>query len=236
MQPIYILAAMTILHIDTSTSICSAAITQNGMLFAHRSDASGQNHARMLPIFVEELLAELYAQDLRLDAVALSQGPGSYTGLRIGTATAKGLCYGLNIPLIAIDTLRVLVDGVKEEIVPEAWFCPMIDARRMEVYCAFFDAAGDRLTDVEAKIIDEHSFEEVLAERPVYFLGDGAAKCKDVIKHPNAHFIDGIVPLAANMGKAAEQAFAAKQFVDVAYFDPFYLKEYQAIVSKNKIF
>ncbi len=226
---------MNILNIETSTTVCSAAITRDGEPVVVRANKDGQNHARMLPLFVEELLAEAKQQGLTIEAVALSQGPGSYTGLRIGTATAKGICYGLGVPLIPIDTLRVLCAGcgVRDA---ESIYIPMIDARRMEVYCAQYDKAGNRLTAIEAKVIDAHSFAEILDAHEVYFFGDGAMKCSTVITHKNAHFIEGIVPLAAHMGHLAEEAYKAQRFADVAYFDPFYLKEYQAVVSKNKIF
>ncbi len=228
---------MVILSIDTSTTVCSAAILRDGEAVAVRVNADGQNHARMLPVFVQELLAEAKQLGLTLDAVALSQGPGSYTGLRIGTATAKGICYALNIPLLPIDTLQVLCAVAhSSRLTAHGYLCPMIDARRMEVYCALYDTAGNPLTEVEAKVIDEYAFEEILADNEVYFFGDGAAKCQAVITHPNAHFIEGIAPLANYMGKLAEEAYRDEQFADVAYFDPFYLKEYQAVVSKNKVF
>ncbi len=230
---------MVILHIETSTSVCSAALSRDGQVLSERVNSDGQNHARMLPLFVQALLADAHAQGLTIDAVSLSQGPGSYTGLRIGTATAKGICYGLNIPLIAIDTLQGMVEGwMKQEIRNKKQetrlYVPMIDARRMEVYCGVYDAAGNRIREVEAKIIDEHAFADLLAEHTVYFFGDGSAKCKDVIQHPHAHFIDGIVPQARYHVRLAEAAYAQQAFSDVAYFDPFYLKEYQAVVSKPK--
>ncbi len=230
---------MTILNIETSTSVCSVAITQDGAPILTRVHTDGQNHAKVLPVFIEELLGVCKEQGRQIDAVALSQGPGSYTGLRIGTATAKGICYGLHIPLLPIDTLQAMCMATKaqeKDLQDDCILLPMIDARRMEVYCAQYDAQGNRLTDVEAKVIDEHSFADILAVHDVYFFGDGAAKCQAVIAHPHAHFVDGITPLAGYMGEFAEEAYAAGRFADVAYFDPFYLKEYQAVVSKNKIF
>ncbi len=230
---------MTILNIETSTSVCSVAITHNGEPIVTRMNADGHNHAKLLPLFIEEILAECKAKGLQIDAVALSQGPGSYTGLRIGTATAKGLCYGLNVPLLPIDTLQVICAAAQaqnKQQMADAFMIPMIDARRMEVYCALYDAQGKRQTEVEAKIIDAHAFADILADHRIAFFGDGAAKCQGVITHPNALFIDNIVPLASCMGALAEAAYQAQQFADVAYFDPFYLKEYQAVVSKNKIF
>ncbi len=230
---------MIILNIETSTSVCSVAITQDGKPILSRVNADGQNHAKLLPLFIEEILNEGKTKGLKIDAVALSQGPGSYTGLRIGTATAKGICYGLNVPLLPIDTLQVMCAAAKDsgkQFTANSVLVPMIDARRMEVYCAQYDSEGNRLTEVEAKVIDEHSFADILPNQQIAFFGDGAAKCKSVITHPNALFIDNIVPLASYMGALAEKAYSEKQFADVAYFDPFYLKEYQAVVSKNKIF
>ncbi len=230
---------MTILNIETSTSVCSVAITHNGEPIITRMHADGHNHAKLLPLFIEEILEECKAKGLQIEAVALSQGPGSYTGLRIGTATAKGLCYGLNVPLLPIDTLQIICAAAQaqdSQLTVHTLLLPMIDARRMEVYCALYDAQGKRQTEIEAKIIDEHAFEDILADHPVAFFGDGAAKCQAVITHPHALFIDNVVPLASYMGALAEETYQAQQFADVAYFDPFYLKEYQAIVSKNKVF
>ncbi len=232
---------MIILNIETSTTVCSVAITQDGKRIAERMNADGQNHAKCLPVFIQELLDECKQKALHIDTVALSQGPGSYTGLRIGTATAKGLCYGLNVPLLPIDTLQIMCQAVKHQSSSSnaqlpMLLCPMIDARRMEVYCALYNIEGNRIREVEAKVIDETAFLDVLDEHEIYFFGDGSAKCKTVITHPHAHFIDDIIPLATYMGILAEQAYQAQQFADVAYFDPFYLKEYQATVSKNKIF
>ena len=221
-----------ILNIETSTNVCSAAVTEGSeVLWAKRSDNG--NHAHDLSLFIEELLGEVRALGKRLDAVGLSAGPGSYTGLRIGTATAKGLCYGLQIPLIAVETTEVLCVSLKHagrELHDEV-LCPMIDARRMEVYTALYDSEERRLTDVVAKVIDSGSFLEVLKERKVVFFGNGAEKCKSVIDHDNAVFLDGIVPLAEAMGVLAKEKFEKKEFVDLAYFAPFYLKEFQATVS-----
>lgn len=229
---------MTILCIETSTRVCSAAIAVDGVCVAHRIDYEGE-HAKMLGIFVDELLAELSAQGKQPDAVALSQGPGSYTGLRIGTSLAKGICYGRAIPLLPIDTLAVMVEGCKWQVAsgklqPAGYMLPMIDARRMEVYDALYDAQGQRQSEVEATVVNESSFADWLAAGPVYYFGDGAAKCQSVLTHKNAHFINGIVPDARYMAALAEQAYQEGKTADVAYFDPFYLKEFQAVVSKVK--
>lgn len=231
---------MTILNIETSTSCCSAAITIEGKVVAHRENLSGANHASELTVFIEQLLAEAKTNGWRLDAVALSEGPGSYTGLRIGASTAKGICYGLNIPLIPIDTLQILCAAVQAKLniqKEDALLCPMIDARRMEVYTALYQSNTLlRLGDIEAKIIDSDAFMEPLAERDIYFFGNGSAKCCEVITSKSAHFIEDIVPCACYMGHLAEQK-AKEQLLDVkqvAYYEPFYLKEFVAAPSHVK--
>ena len=232
---------MTILNIETSTSCCSAAITIEGKVVAHRENLSGANHASELPVFIEQLLAEAKANDWRLDAVALSEGPGSYTGLRIGASTAKGICYGLNIPLIPIDTLQILCAAVQAKLniqKENALLCPMIDARRMEVYTALYQSNTLlRLGGIEAKIIDSNAFMEPLAQQDIYFFGNGSAKCCEVITSKNAHFIEDIVPSASYMGILAEALAQKNQLLDVkqmAYYEPFYLKEFVAAPSHIK--
>jgi len=170
-----------------------------------------------------------------LDAVAVSCGPGSYTGLRIGVSMAKGICYGRNIPLIGIPTLEVLCVPILlyYDLPDDALICPMIDARRMEVYAAVYDRALNVKRVIGADIVDENSYLEFLNEHPVYFFGNGAAKCREKITHPNAHFIDDISPLAKLMSPLAEKAFAKSDFKDVAYFEPFYLKEFVASMPKK---
>ena len=197
---------MTILCIETSTNCCSAAITINGEAQAIRANLTGANHASELPLFVEELMNEARAKHWNIDAVALSQGPGSYTGLRIGASLAKGLCYGLNIPLIPVDTLQILcAAAVTEQVPQDALLCPMLDARRMEVYTSMYTRECVRTRGIEAKIIDEHAFETELKEQPIYFFGNGAGKCQEFIQSANAHFMDGILPQAQYMGVLAEQ-------------------------------
>lgn len=210
------------------------------MSVASRSNLEGANHASELPVFIEQLLSEAKRNDWQLDAVALSQGPGSYTGLRIGASIAKGICYGLNIPLIPVDTLQVLcacaIQSTDQEWKKNAVLCPMIDARRMEVYTAMYQLNDlQRKGEVEAKIIDEQSFADTLAQQPMYFFGNGADKCKQVLTSSNAYFINGIVPDAQHMGQLAEQL--AAQMLDikqVAYYEPFYLKEFVAAPSHIK--
>lgn len=225
---------MTILCIETSTTCCSAAICQDGLVLASRDNLSGANHASELPMFIEQLLAEAQANTWTLDAVAFSQGPGSYTGLRIGASLAKGLCYGLNIPLIPVDTLQILCAAAATQQLPQdTILCPMLDARRMEVYTSIYTHEGARTGDIEAKIINEDSFAEELKQNTICFFGNGADKCKQVIQSKNAHFIDNIVPQAQHMGMLAEQA-EQLDIKQLAYYEPFYLKEFVAAPSHVK--
>ena len=184
---------------------------------------------------MDEALSFIDNHAIPLDAVAVSCGPGSYTGLRIGVSMAKGICYGRNIPLIAIPTPEVMTVPVLlfQDLPEDALLCPMIDARRMEVYAAIYDRALKVKREISADIIDENSYSEFLAEHPVYFFGNGAAKCREKITHPNAHFIENIHPLAKWMFPLAERAMAEKDFKDVAYFEPFYLKEFVASTPKK---
>lgn len=229
---------MTILNIETSTTCCSAAITINGKPVASVEQLANANHASQLPVFIQQLLHEANANGWHLDAVALSQGPGSYTGLRIGASTAKGICYGLNIPLIPVDTLQVLCASVPSGMLPDnALLCPMLDARRMEVYTALYQQQGTQLStisEVQAMIIDADAFAQTLAQQPVYFFGNGAAKCQSVITHPNAHFVDNVVPQAQCMGLLAEMQPNSLDVKQMAYYEPFYLKEFVAAPSHIK--
>jgi len=224
-----------ILHIETSTNVCSVALSEDGACLFSKSNAEGMNHAALLSVFIAEALDVLKAAGKKPDAVAASSGPGSYTGLRIGVSTAKGLCYGYGIPLIAVSTLEVLTAQALQQVkdAENALFCPMIDARRMEVYAAFYNAQGEMKREISADIIDSDSYREILAAQPVYFFGNGAEKCKTTLTHPNVRFIDNLVPLAENMIAFAERAFAENNFVDVAYFEPFYLKEFQTTTPKK---
>jgi len=225
---------MIILHIETSTNICSIAVSDNGQCLFSKSDSEGMNHAALLSVFIAEAMEFMKSASKKLDAVAVSSGPGSYTGLRIGISTAKGLCYGLDIPLIAISTLEVLTANALQitEIAANSLFCPMIDARRMEVYAAIYNQEGIIQREISADIIDENSYSEILENHSVYFFGNGAEKCKATLTHPNARFIDGMYPLAENMIVLAEKAYTEKKFVDVAYFEPFYLKEFYTTAPK----
>ncbi len=224
-----------ILHIETSTEVCSVAVSQDGDVIFHQENFEGQQHATLLGRYVDEGLSFADSHAIPVDAVAVSCGPGSYTGLRIGVSMAKGICYAREIPLIGVPTLQALCVPVllSDKLPEDALLCPMIDARRMEVYTAVYDRALREQRAVGADIIDETSFAELLAQRPVYFFGNGAAKCKTKLTHPNAHFLDDIRPLARWMFPLAEKAVALEDYKDVAYFEPFYLKEFVATVSKK---
>lgn len=226
----------SILLIETSAKICSAALAVDGkVVFSKRND-EGMAHARLLPGFVDEVLKNLGGA--KIDAVAVSSGPGSYTGLRIGVATAKGLAFGYDAPLIAVPTLELLAYTVKSsvEVEKDALICPMIDARRMEVYSQLFDSEAKEAGETQAEIITEDSYKSLLqAGKKIYFAGDGAAKCSSVITSENAVFVDSIEPDAANMAEMAERRLRNGEFVDVAYFEPFYLKDFVATQSKHKV-
>ena len=236
---------MTILSIDTSTRVCSAAIAVDGKTIASRINREDGNHARQLPVFVDELLAELRSRKLSLDAVALSEGPGSYTGLRIGAGIAKGLCYGLNIPLVPIATTEVLCASLltQKALLQPCYLIPMIDARRMEVYTAFYRYNDDRLTlqsAIEARVISSAADIDFgqSPDEPVYFFGDGAAKCEALIPSKTAGFIDNIVPDAASMDSLALEHYKADSTrrtpTELAYYEPFYLKQFVAAQSHVK--
>lgn len=226
-----------ILHIETSTPVCSVAVSEDGHTIFTKEDYQGPSHAVVLGSFVDEALSLIDSHAIPLDAVAVSCGPGSYTGLRIGVSMAKGICYGREVPLIGLPTLEVLCVPVllQYELPEDALLCPMLDARRMEVYAAIYDRALQVKRETAADIIDENSYLEFLEHQPVYFFGNGAAKCKEKITHANAHFIDDIHPLAKMMFPLAEKEMANKRFKDVAYFEPFYLKEFVATQPKKQL-
>ena len=224
-----------ILHIETSTAVCSVAVSEDEQNIFVKEDLKGPSHAVSLGVFVDEALSFIDSHAIPLDAVAVSCGPGSYTGLRIGVSMAKGICYGRNVPLIGIPTLEVFSVPVLlyHELPEDALLCPMIDARRMEVYAAIYDRALNVKREISADIVDENSYLEYLEQHPVYFFGNGAAKCREKITHPNAHFIDDLHPLAKMMFPLAEKAVAINDYKDVAYFEPFYLKEFVASQPKK---
>ncbi len=223
-----------ILSIETSTDACSVAVSQDGACIYHDEDLSGPNHAERLGRFVDEAMSFTDNHAIPFDAVAVSSGPGSYTGLRIGVSMAKGICYGRDLRLVAIPTLELLCVPVLlgKELEDDALLCPMLDARRMEVYAAVYDRALRPVRGIQADIVDASTYREWLDGHPVYFFGNGAAKCMEAIGHPNARLIEGIRPLAKHMMPLAEKRIAMEQYEDVAYFTPFYLKDFVAKPSK----
>ncbi|MBQ0023210.1 MAG: tRNA (adenosine(37)-N6)-threonylcarbamoyltransferase complex dimerization subunit type 1 TsaB [Prevotellaceae bacterium] len=246
-----------ILHIETATDGCSVAVSEDGaVIFKTSPDMSEYNELsghegdgkkkgamkpkaqEVLGRMVDDALSFTDNHAIPFDAVAVSAGPGSYTGLRIGVSMAKGVCYGRDLKLIALPTLEVMcvpVLLVHDDLPEDALLCPMIDARRMEVYTALYTRALKPVADICAKVIDEASFSEELDKHPIYFFGNGADKCKEVIKHQNAHFLDNVELHAKNMSPLAERKFLRDEFEDVAYFEPNYLKEFQATVAKKLI-
>ena len=226
-----------ILHIETSTQVCSVAVSEDSHVIFQLEDHSGPNHAERLGSMVDEALSFSDNHAIPFDAVAVSCGPGSYTGLRIGVSMAKGICYGRNLKLIAVPTLELMCVPVllREMVEENALLCPMIDARRMEVYAGIYDRALKEVRPVGADVVDAETYKQWLDERPVYFFGNGAAKCMETINHPNAHLIEGIEPLAKWMQPLAERRLLNGQTEDVAYFEPFYLKDYVAKMPKKLI-
>lgn len=225
-----------ILHIEASTETGSVALSQDGHVFFERTNRDDRSHAKVLAPFVEEALQTADSQGAVINAVALSCGPGSYTSLRIASSTAKGVCYGRNIPLIAIPTTAIMCVPVlfRDDIPEEALLCPMIDARRTEVYATVYDRALGVVKATHAEVVTPDSFKEQLDRGPVYFFGNGAEKCKEIITHPNARFLDGHRnPLAKNMMPLAERAWFDEKFEDIAYFEPFYLKNFIATKPKE---
>lgn len=216
-----------ILSLETSTDVCSVALHDSNNLLAEAVLREPQAHASRLAPLIEQVAATSGVDFNKLNGIAVTSGPGSYTGLRIGTSTAKGLCYGLDIPLITVGTLELMafqVSGTNTS----ALLCPMIDARRMEVYCMVADPALKVLEEVSARVVDEATFAELLNANQVLFFGNGAAKCRSVIKHTNAIFLDDVVPLAKSLGEIAQKKFNANEFEDLIGFKPFYLKEFVA--------
>ena len=232
-----------ILSIETGTDICSVALANDGELMALRESDEGRDHAKKVAMFVDELLRETGVQPADLDAIAVGKGPGSYTGLRIGVSFAKGMCYALNIPLIAVGSLDALSEVAREDydagildIEDEEWskgyLCPMVDARRMEVYAQVFDASGVAQSEVVAEVVTENSFAEWRKMGKFVIFGNGAAKCTEVLTDA---VCVSVSPSARGIVRLAEEAFNAGRFEDLAYFEPFYLKEFLVIPSKKKL-
>jgi len=227
-----------ILNIETSTTVCSVNIAKNGIKIIGKETKEQNAHSKMLTVFIEEILkiAKLKIKDI--DAVAVSKGPGSYTGLRIGVSAAKGIAYGANKKLLSVSTLLNMTWGAKQLLKPkeDILFAPMIDARRMEVYTQLFDNELNPIDNINAKIINEQSFLNESENKKIFFFGDGAAKCKDTITHKNAVFIEDLHPSADYMIPFSEKAFIENKFENVAYFEPYYLKDFVATIPKKNIF
>ena len=225
----------TILHIETSTNVCSVAVSEDSQVIFQQDDHSGLGHAEKLGTMVDEALSFTDNHAIPFDAVSVSCGPGSYTGLRIGVSMAKGICYGRNLKLIAVPTLELLCVPVLLREIPEedALLCPMLDARRMEVYAGIYNRALKPIREIGADVVTEETYKEYLDAHPVYFFGNGAQKCMETINHPNAHLIEGIEPLAKWMQPLAERRLLNEQFEDVAYFVPYYLKDFVAKLPKK---
>jgi len=231
-----------ILNIETSTEVCSVSLAKNGETLFISETSEGLNHSQLLTVFIEDLFKTNGVAFSELDAVAVSKGPGSYTGLRIGVSVAKGLCYGLDIPLIGVGSIDVLGKHTALNSLDyyagdsgNLLYCPMVDARRMEVYTAMYNSAGESLLPVSAEIIDENSFAAFLEKSPVLFFGNGAEKCRTKITHPNAVFAGPQKTSARFMQKLSENKYHNREFENVAYFEPFYLKDFVATIPKNKV-
>lgn len=219
-----------ILQIETATTVCSVALSENGSLLACKEIQQRNVHAEVITLFIDEVLKASGKQYSELGAVAVSCGPGSYTGLRIGISVTKGLCYSLDIPFIAVETLESMTNGMNDENPSrDALFCPMIDARRMEVFTAVFNAEGNRVKPTSAEIIDQDSFSDLLKTNKIIFFGDGASKCSEVLgSNPNAQIVSDFQNSARHLTKKATEKFINKDFEDTAYFEPYYLKDFIA--------
>jgi tRNA threonylcarbamoyladenosine biosynthesis protein TsaB len=228
-----------ILNIETSTDVCSVALTSEGQVLDHRENYEGQTHATLLSQYVKEMLDYARSREMKIDAIAVSIGPGSYTGLRIGLSEAKGLAFGLQVPLIGVNTLQLMTVGtmfnhfIEED---DVLYVPMIDARRMEVYTAAYNAALEPVLAPQAMILDENSFSDLLAQgHTLVVMGNGSDKARQVLTHERVRFIEGVKPVAVEMLALAEKAWREQQFLDVAYSTPLYLKEFQATRPKNPV-
>ena len=221
-----------ILNIETSTTNCSVALSKNGTVVGLKEDNSLEySHAERLHVYIDEVLKTAKVSKDQLEAIAISKGPGSYTGLRIGVSAAKGLCYALSLPLISVPTLEALAHQVEN---PKGTIVAMLDARRLEVYSAIYDASYNETRQTEAEVITLDSYKELLDLSPVYFIGNGVAKTQQLVSHPNAIFIENKLPSAAQMCTLTHAKFNDNDFEDVAYFEPYYLKDFIAIPSKKQ--
>jgi tRNA threonylcarbamoyladenosine biosynthesis protein TsaB len=225
----------TIIQIETATQVCSAAISVNGRTIALKEQKASNIHASSLSGFIRDVMVDAGLYFSQIDAVAVSMGPGSYTGLRIGVSTAKGLCFAVDKPLISVGTLLAMAQGfILANPTFEGLICPMIDARRMEVFTAVYNHALTKIEDVSAKIVNEETFRNMLKENKIAFIGDGAEKCASVLDSKNAEFFPENFNSASNMSAFAFEAFTAGKFEDVAYFEPFYLKDFVLTTPKKK--
>lgn len=216
-----------ILNIETATTMCSVSLANNGELIACKEIDNGYTHAENLHVFINDLLIQEKVMPSRLDAIAVGSGPGSYTGLRIGVSTAKGLAYSLQKPLIAVNTLSTMALAAKEKLNGDTLLCPMLDARRMEVYCAIFDNDLNFIKETSAQIITEENLTYFAVNKPMTFFGDGMPKCKSLLQTlPGASFVEGVVPSSKQLARLSYEKFKQQQFEDVAYFEPFYLKDF----------
>ncbi|MDA0194705.1 MAG: tRNA (adenosine(37)-N6)-threonylcarbamoyltransferase complex dimerization subunit type 1 TsaB [Bacteroidetes bacterium] len=217
-----------LLSIETSTEVCSVALHEDSNLIAFTQYLLEKSHSSILTSLIDEMIKHSGIKLNDINAVAVSEGPGSYTGLRIGTSTAKGLCFGLDIPLINISTLLSMAYGISNLNPNKAYLCPMLDARRMEVYCLIADSGLKIIREIKPEIIEENSFEDILKKNEVFFFGNGAAKCKDILGHnPNAQFYNNIHPNAKDIGGLAWLRYQKREFADLTYFEPFYLKAFK---------
>ena len=218
-----------ILNIETSTTNCSVSLSNEGETLVLKEDYNtNYSHAESLHVFIDEVIKEANLKLSQINAISVSKGPGSYTGLRIGVSAAKGLCFSLNVPLISVDTLESLAHQLQVE---SGFIIPLLDARRMEVYASVYDNKYQNIRATEAEIITETSFSDYLETSKVYFIGDGVEKIKTVINHPNANFIDGKMPSSKNMCILSFDKYKKSDFEDVAYFEPFYLKDFIGLKS-----
>lgn len=226
-----------ILNIETSTAVCSVALSSEGQIVDHHENYDGPNHATLLSQMIDNVLNSAKRKDMKLDAIAVSIGPGSYTGLRIGLSEAKGLAMGLDLPLIGVNTLQLLTLTAmfKEFFDDDTLYVPMIDARRMEVYMAIYNNGLEAIMEPQAMILDEDSMADLLGNHKLVMIGNGAQKAETVIRHPNAQFMPDVKPVAVEMMALAEKAFREGRFIDVAYSTPLYLKDFQATIAKKKV-
>ncbi len=232
-----------ILHIETATNICSVALSEGDKLISIRESDEDKSHGSLLSVFMNEVLSEAGLKPKDLHSISVSKGPGSYTGLRIGVSAVKGFAYALKLPIIGIDTLLAMAIGAKSTTkvkamskkYPNLLLCPLIDARRMEVFSGFYTLSNEKFRKINADIIDESSYAQILDSQPVVFFGNGSAKVKETIKHPNAFFLEALVPSAKNMIPLSLELYQKKEFEDSAYFEPYYLKDFVATIPKKKI-